>query len=83
MVLNAVALVFFASPPSSWEAFSQHAEAKHGALGRRAAAFLQEHAPSYDQELPAELLIENLDLAVQARSTFVWAKEISEQPLLQ
>ena len=47
-------------------------------LGRRAAAFLQEHAPSYDQELPAELLIENLDLAMQARSNFAWAKEISE-----
>ena len=79
MVLNAVALVFFALPPSSWDAFSQHAEAKHGALGRRAARFLEEHAPSYDQELPAELLIENLDLAVQARTTFGWAKEISEQ----
>ena len=79
MALNALALVFCAVPPSSWEAFSEHAEAQHGALGRRAASFLQEHAPRYDQEISAELLIENLDLAVHARSTFGWAKEISEQ----
>ena len=82
MLFNAAALLLFTHSTTSWDAFADHAAAQHGDFGRQAAAFLKEHAPEYDQELTAELLIDNLDLALQARERFVWAKDVSEDRFL-
>ena len=60
--------------------FVKAAAATHGAFGERAAMFLVAHMPEPDrQTLTAEFLTENLDLAMQARTTFPWAKEVPEE----
>lgn len=57
--------------------FIAAARARHGEAGEAAARFLVEHLPSRDREaLSAEFLIENLDLAFQARSEFPWAASV-------
>ena len=73
MALNALALVF-CPPPKSWEAFS-NTPRPTWCIGPPSGLVPAEHTPRYDQELPAELLIENLDLAVHARSTFVGQRD--------
>lgn len=63
--------------------FLEAAEEKHGAAGQRAAAFLVEHMPAGDlQALESAFLLENLDLAFQARATFPWAKNLPEAVFL-
>jgi transglutaminase-like putative cysteine protease/predicted esterase len=63
--------------------FIAAASAKHGAFGEKAARFLIENMPPSDkQELSAEFLLENLDLALKARSTFPWAREVPEEIFL-
>ncbi|MEM1449997.1 MAG: transglutaminase domain-containing protein [Planctomycetota bacterium] len=69
-------------PEDGWERFAAEAAAAHGDVGRRAAAFLREHRPERDADLPAEWLMENLDLALEARSRFPWAKEVDEAMFL-
>lgn len=61
-----------------WSEFMAWAAAEHGQLGARAAAFLAEHRPPADAELDPELLRENLTLALAARATFPWAREVPE-----
>lgn len=64
---------------SPGEDFVAAAAAKHGQPGLRAAQFLVEHMPPSDQEnLTAEFLTENLDLAFQARAEFPWATAVPE-----
>jgi predicted esterase len=56
------------------------AASKHGEFGEKAARFLVEHMPEHDkQALTAEFLIENLDLAMKARATFPWSKDVPEE----
>ena len=63
--------------------FVESAATKHGALGERAARFLVEHMPPQDREsLTAAFLIENLDLAFQARAEFPWAAAVPEEIFL-
>ena len=55
------------------------AREKHGEEGARAAKFLVDNMPPMDRgALSKEFLMENLDLAFQARTEFVWAKQVPE-----
>jgi predicted esterase len=63
--------------------FIAHAAGKHGEFGEKAARFLVEHMPEADKAgLTAGFLIENLDLALKARATFPWAKDVPEEIFL-
>jgi pimeloyl-ACP methyl ester carboxylesterase len=63
--------------------FIAAAKSKHGESGERAARFLTEHMPATDREkLDAAFLGTNLDLALQARAEFPWAKEVPEEIFL-
>ncbi|MFM7816942.1 MAG: hypothetical protein ACKPGI_08245, partial [Verrucomicrobiota bacterium] len=59
--------------------FIGEAQTRHGEAGDRAARFLVEHMPEADREsLSSAFLIENLDLAFQARKEFPWAAAVPE-----
>lgn len=62
--------------PTSWQPFVNAAAAEFGPEGRAAAEFLAEHAPPRDASLPADLLLSNLRLAMQARDEFLWARNV-------
>ena len=82
MLLALCPLVFVVVAPSQDAAtkFLKSAEARHGAFGQRAAAFLVENMPQRDREtLSAEFLGENLDLALAARAEFPWAKSVPDE----
>lgn len=62
---------------ASTDEFISKAEEKHGSFGAKAARFLVENMPPADKEtLRPAFLAENLDLALKARETFPWAKEV-------
>jgi pimeloyl-ACP methyl ester carboxylesterase len=70
----------FATPTDD---FIAAAAAKHGAFGEKAALFLVENMPPSDRnELSADFLVENLDLALKARATFPWAKDVPDEIFL-
>jgi predicted esterase len=70
----------FASPTKN---FIAKAEEKHGEFGEKSAKFLVEHMPEGDKtSLSAGFLSENLDLAIKARNTFPWAKDVPEDIFL-
>lgn len=63
--------------------FSEAARARHGEAGARAAAFLIDNMPPKDRGgLSAQFLIENLDLAFQAREEFPWGPAVPEEMFL-
>lgn len=63
--------------------FISAAKEKHGAAGLKAAEFLVANMPATDREnLTKEFLIENLDLAFQARESFPWAKAVPDEIFL-
>lgn len=63
--------------------FIAAAAARHGASGEKAARFLVEHMPAPDKEtLTAAFLTENLELAMKARTTFPWAKDVPDEIFL-
>jgi hypothetical protein len=65
------------------EDFVAAAKEKHGAVGETAAKFLVGHMPETDRSsLNAGFLTENLDLALQARSEFPWAKAVPDEIFL-
>jgi len=68
---------------SPLDEFVSAARDRHGEAGERAARFLVEHMPARDREsLTADFLIENLDLAFQARREFPWAGAVPESLFL-
>lgn len=70
----------FAAPVDD---FIAAAGSKHGEPGEKAARFLADHMPAADkQKLDAAFLGTNLDLALQARSEFPWAKQVPEDIFL-
>lgn len=72
---------FAAAAPT--DDFIQKAKQTHGEFGENAARFLVEHMPDADKaSLTAEFLSENLDLAIKARNTFPWAKDVPEDIFL-
>ena len=76
----ASALCAIAAPTDD---FIAAAASKHGEFGEKAARFLVEHMPPSDKEnLSAAFLTENLDLALKARATFPWAKDVPEEIFL-
>tara|TARA_B100000963_G_scaffold23641_1_gene17672 strand:+ start:51 stop:2366 length:2316 start_codon:yes stop_codon:yes gene_type:complete len=61
-------------------AFVSRASEKHGDMGRRAAAFLVRGMPDYDLKvLKSDFLMENVDLAIKARTEFPWGKDLPEK----
>lgn len=65
------------------EDFVAAAQSKFGDFGVRAARFLVDNMPPADREkLPAAFLLENLDLALKARTEFSWAKQVPEDIFL-
>lgn len=67
------------APPEALVPFLQQAQIRHGETGMRAALHLFRHMPAADlKALEAGFLMENLDLAMTARSEFPWAAEIPE-----
>ena len=65
------------------EDFITAAGEKHGEEGGKAARFLVENMPAADREtLSSAFLVENLDLAIKARSEFPWAKAVPEEIFL-
>ena len=56
-----------------WVALETFATAEFGERGLEAARFLRQHRPERDAALSAELLTENLRLALEARARFPWA----------
>jgi dienelactone hydrolase len=63
--------------------FIAGAKSKHGESGERAEKFLAEHMPAADKEkLDAAFLGTNLDLALQARAEFPWARQVPEDIFL-
>ena len=68
---------------SPLDEFVAAAKEKHGALGEKAARYLVDHMPPADQtSLSASFLLENLDLALQARERFPWAGDVPEEIFL-
>jgi predicted esterase len=66
--------------PVETETFLSTAVAKYGDAGRRAAYFLLDNMPGQDRAtLSSDFLMENLSLAMQARSNFPWAKSVPER----
>jgi beta-galactosidase len=66
--------------PVETEVFVARAGEKYGDLGRRAAWFLVDNMPPHDRaSLGLEFLMENLELALQARQRFPWAKAVPER----
>jgi transglutaminase-like putative cysteine protease/poly(3-hydroxybutyrate) depolymerase len=63
--------------------FINGARERHGEPGERAARFLVEHMPDRDRDqVSSGFLIENLDLAFQARAEFRWAQDVPEDLFL-
>jgi predicted esterase len=68
---------------SPTEDFIAMAKESHGEFGEKAARFLADHMPESDKTaLSADFLFENLDLAIKARNTFRWAKDVPEDIFL-
>jgi predicted esterase len=66
--------------PVESEIFLAAAAEKHGAAGRRAAYFLVDNMPANDRAgLSSEFLMENLSLALEARTNFPWAASVPER----
>jgi hypothetical protein len=62
------------------DTFVAQAAEKYGDLGRRAAWFLVDNMPAHDRAtLSCEFLMENLNLALEARERFPWAKALTER----
>jgi predicted esterase len=66
--------------PVESETFLAAAAEKHGDVGRRAAYFLLDNMPASDRAvLSSDFLMENLSLALQARTNFPWAGSVPER----
>jgi pimeloyl-ACP methyl ester carboxylesterase len=77
------ATTLFAVAGGVTDDFIAAAEKKHEGFGGKSARFLVEHMADADREvLKLDFLMENLDLAVKARETYPWAKEVPEEIFL-
>jgi hypothetical protein len=66
--------------PVEGETFLADAIEKYGDPGRRAAYFILDNMPASDHAaLSSDFLMENLSLAMQARTNFPWAASIPER----
>lgn len=69
-------------PPSPWTAHIERADASEDPLAGKAARFLAKHAPPRDAEIDVELLDENLELTLRARTEFAWSSDVPEEVFL-
>ena len=80
--LVVAALVVLAGPAagdeSVWATIQERASEQFGEAGGRAAAFLATHRPQRDAQIDPDLVIENIGLALHARTTYPWAADVSE-----
>jgi hypothetical protein len=68
---------------SATDDFISKAKEGHGAFGEKSAKFLVQNMPAQDREtLQADFLMENLELALKARESFPWAKQVPEEIFL-
>ncbi len=66
--------------PVEAETFIATAAGQHGDVGRRAAYFLLDNMPAGDHAgLSSDFLMENLSLAMEARTNFPWARMVPER----
>jgi predicted esterase len=66
--------------PVETELFVAKAAEKFGDVGRRAAYFITDNMPAGDRTaLTCDFLMQNLELALQARQEFPWAKALPER----
>ncbi|MEO0716523.1 MAG: transglutaminase-like domain-containing protein, partial [Planctomycetota bacterium] len=75
LAIAIAATTSLACAASTWSTFIEQA-AELGPEARAAAEFLTEHAPKRDTDLPINLLLDNLRLAMQARAEFPWAAQV-------
>ncbi len=69
--------------PVEADTFLATAEEKYGDTGRRAAYFLLDNMPASDRAgLSSDFLMDNLSLALSARTNFPWAKSVPERMFL-
>ncbi|RNC81215.1 MAG: hypothetical protein ED559_05290 [Phycisphaera sp.] len=65
----------------SWELLRAHYK-EASPLAQRAAAFLYEYRPERDSDIEPQILIDSVDLAIQARDEFQWAHAVPEDEFL-
>ncbi len=83
--LTAVLLLLLAplaSAQSSWPEIQRLAAERHGEAGAQAAAFLAEHRPERDDAINPEIVLESIAVALRARDTYPWARDLSEDLFL-
>lgn len=79
--LIAVFVLLFAplaSAQSTWPEIQRLAAERHGEAGAQAAAFLAEHRPERDDAINPEIVLESIAVALRARDTYPWARDLSE-----
>jgi transglutaminase-like putative cysteine protease/predicted esterase len=71
-----------AAAQSSWPEIQRLAAERHGEAGAQAAAFLAEHRPQRDDAIDPAIVLESIAVALRARETYPWAKDLSEDLFL-
>jgi len=77
-----LALAPLASAQSTWPAIQKLAAERYGEAGATAAAFLAEHRPERDDAIDPEIVLESIAVALRARETYPWARDLSEDIFL-
>lgn len=83
--LIAVFVLLFAplaGAQSSWPEIQRLAAERHGEAGAQAAAFLAEHRPERDDAIDPAIVLESIAVALRARDTYPWARDLSEDLFL-
>ncbi|MFG0291836.1 MAG: transglutaminase domain-containing protein, partial [Phycisphaerales bacterium JB050] len=81
----AVALLLLApiaAAQSSWPEIRKQASERFGEAGTQAAAFLAEHHPQRDEAIDPAIVLEAIEVALEARENFPWAKTVSDDLFL-
>jgi predicted esterase len=62
----------------AWDTIRRQASERFGEQGERAAAFLAANRPERDADLDADIVLESIGLAIEARERFPWAGDVPE-----
>jgi transglutaminase-like putative cysteine protease/predicted esterase len=82
IALVLLAIAPLASAQSTWPEIAKLAAERHGEPGAQAAAFLAEHRPERDDAIDPAIVLESIAVALRARDTYPWAKDLSEDLFL-
>lgn len=82
IALLLLTLAPLAAAQSSWPEIQKQATERHGEAGTAAAAFLAEHHPERDEAIDPAIVLESIAVALRARNTYPWAKDLSEDLFL-